>query len=46
MMLEYNTDMDQLMALKRGARANASSALFKYLDVNIFPSLFIIIHLL
>jgi hypothetical protein len=37
LMLEYDTDMDQLMKLgKLKPRTNDSIALWKYLDVNIF----------
>jgi hypothetical protein len=48
-MLEYDTDMDQLMALRRPKpkpRTNDSIALFKYIDVNILSSLLTIINLL
>jgi hypothetical protein len=41
LMMEYDTDMDQLMALnkpKPKPRTNDSVALWKYLDVNIFPT--------
>jgi hypothetical protein len=41
MMLELDTDMDQLMLRKPTPkpRTNDSVALFKYLDVNIFSSI-------
>jgi hypothetical protein len=48
-MLEYDTDMDQLMALRKPKpkpRTNDSVALFKYIDVNILSGLLIIINLL
>jgi hypothetical protein len=48
-MLEYDTDMDQLMALRKPKpkpRTNDSIALFKFIDVNIISSLLIITHLL
>jgi hypothetical protein len=45
-MLEYDTDLDQLMKFgklkaKPPKRTNDSTALWKYLDVNIFSSVLI-----
>jgi hypothetical protein len=47
-MLEYGTDLDQLMKLgkpkPKQARTNDSIALWKYLDVNIFCTIIITVH--